>query len=99
MSEVGKMKKLIFSLFILCLFATTAFAFERYTGMPQLPYIIYGTIEKGGVPVSGAVLSIKNVNTGYLEQLRTTGDGIYQTDGQNWLSISAGRPLPGIALL
>lgn len=91
MSEDGKMKKLIFSIFALLMLCTSAFALVDYGGMPSFPYLVFGQVSKAGVGLAGAVVEVKNVNTGYIEQIRCDNNGYWQTDGMNWKTTSSGR--------
>ena len=64
------MKKIIFSLFIICLMAISISA------TPQLPYILYGHVDWNDQLLSGARLEI--THNGITTQLTTN-------DGGNWV--------------
>lgn len=86
------MKKLITFLVVFCLMIAGASALERYTGTPQLPYLIYGHVEWNEQMLSGARLETTNQNTGFTQQITTDNNGYWQQEGGNWLTSSAGRP-------
>jgi len=86
------MKKIIFSLIMICLLAMSAYALVPYSGQPQLPYIIYGHVEWSGQMLSGSRLEVTNQNTGFSEIVTTDGAGYYQIDANNWLTTAGSRP-------
>jgi hypothetical protein len=86
------MKKIILSLFLLCLMSMTALALVQYTGQPQAPYIVFGKVNWNGQLLAGARMQITNQNTGFTKQISTDGDGYYQEDTGNWLTSAGARP-------
>lgn len=87
------MKRLnFFLIFSLLLMAMSVTALEKYTGMPQPPYMVYGQIEVNHEIVEGVKIGIKNEVTGYTEELVTNEKGFYSTDAMTFKTLSSRRP-------
>ena len=86
-----KMKIPIIYLMIMSMLVAQAFALTGYTGIPQLPYLVYGTVESNGIPVFAAQLTITNTDTGYTKTVVATYAGYWQEDAMNWLTNYGGR--------
>lgn len=65
------MKKIILSLFLICLMSMIA------TAVPQMPYILYGKVQWNEQLLSGSRLQVTDVNTGYTKQVVTDGSGYW----------------------
>ena len=86
------MKKIILFLVLFCMMVTSAMALVPYTGLPQVPYIIYGHVEWNTQMLSGARIEVTNQNTGFTHIVVTDGSGYWVDDSGNWLTNSAARP-------
>jgi len=85
------MKKIIISMFLLCLMALGASALVQYTGQPQLPYLVYGKVSWNDQMLSGTRLTVTNAGTGFSDEIVTDGNGYYQIETSNWLTSSPRR--------
>ena len=89
----GKMfKKLLTFVTIFCLMLASVSALVRYTGPPQLPYLVFGTVEVNGNPGNNVQLTILNQGTTFTKTVTANSDGYWQEDVGNWLTNFAGRP-------
>ncbi len=85
-------KKLLTFITIFCLMMASVSALVRYTGSPQLPYLIFGTVEVNGNPGNNVQLTILNQGTGFTKTVTANADGYWQEDVGNWFTSFAGRP-------
>lgn len=86
------MKKILISIFLLCLMAIGASALVQYTGAPQLPYLIFGKVTWNDQLLAGTKLQITNTNTGFTETLVTDNNGYWQGEAGNWFTNDVNRP-------
>ena len=86
------MRKIILSLFIICMMSMSVSALVSYTGVPILPYLVYGDVEWNDQMLSGTRLELTNQNTGFTKTITTDSNGYWQEDAGNWKTVSSNRP-------